>query len=326
MIRPQIGKLGVYLLIVVLTTRINAWLSGNVQFERKLVIRSGIWGGVRRLLFRGGEERKKTIILEEEQMRPLSLGEELSLLSLGYNRSQAENMDRNAARAQLQRVNLLDSDDPTDEQLWELALREVQAAQEFAKEAMPKPSVRRRINSVDEKEPETDKALQRSWPDLESFTNMLKKEAVFRLRLLGPAFAEPLKEEARWRREAYSAFLDLTDGVGLLPPNNETELFQPDPGLVAFNDKVHDVYDDLIRRRDQLQRTRAQFDDWERRAAQKRLLGGTEGTNIPNGSIYTVDPISSPQLTSSSSSMKYRLSLRPNRLLLRRLGGKEEEE
>jgi hypothetical protein len=56
------------------------------------------------------------------------------------------------------------------------------------------------------------------WPDIDSFRNMLRNEASFRLRilgLLGDSWAKPIKDESDWRLDLYKKWLwTLHKGVG----------------------------------------------------------------------------------------------------------------
>ena len=53
------------------------------------------------------------------------------------------------------------------------------------------------------------------WPDMDTFRSLLRKEAEFRLRILGDGFADTVKEETTWRHDLYSNWLwTLKNGIG----------------------------------------------------------------------------------------------------------------
>lgn len=219
------------------------------------------------------KQRRRRLLQEEPDVAPangspLTLSEELQLMTLGYTRVEAQAMEINEARTVLasrtlpSRMSPSDqNDDPSDAELFEAALREVKAMRKFARGELdrspPLPMTEAEVNAT----------LSRSWPDLPTFTKLLTTEALFRLRILGPAFAEPLKEESRMRRNIYRAWLDFVDGVGLFP-DTAVPFFEPTGGPPSelADDQVERVYDDLKRRRNEVRLFRAQFDDWERKA------------------------------------------------------------
>ena len=144
----------------------------------------------------------------ESEADALTPDEILRLVVLGRTREDAINLDPVEARRELAAVAAapppeprLDVADATDEELWRLARAEV------AIERPPR----------DDDDDAVSKQLERSWPDLDRFTDLLTKESLKRLEVLGPQFAEPLKTEARWRRKAYESWLRLVDGKGVLP-------------------------------------------------------------------------------------------------------------
>lgn len=128
-----------------------------------------------------------------EQADALTPDEILRLVVLGRSRADAIKLDPVEARRELAAVKeappeepRLDVADATDEELWRLARAEV---------AIPRPP-------RDDDDDAVARQLDRSWPDLDRFTDLLTKESLKRLEVLGPQFAEPLKTEARWRRKA----------------------------------------------------------------------------------------------------------------------------
>eukprot|EP00977_Amphora_coffeiformis_P027878 scaffold34656_cov178-Amphora_coffeaeformis.AAC.4 len=53
------------------------------------------------------------------------------------------------------------------------------------------------------------------WVDMDTFRNLLRKEAELRLRILGDGFADTVKQETMWRHDLYSDWLwTLKNGVG----------------------------------------------------------------------------------------------------------------
>jgi hypothetical protein len=55
----------------------------------------------------------------------------------------------------------------------------------------------------------------RFWPDMDSFRNLLRSEADFRLRILGDGWTDVLKDESTWRHDVYSDWLwTLSNGIG----------------------------------------------------------------------------------------------------------------
>lgn len=198
-------------------------------------------------------------------------------MTLGLSREEARSLPVSEARDRLEKAakkaasvplksrfeSMLDSDDL---ELFETAKKEVAAMKQFAQKELdgvplPPPLSEAELNA----------SLARTWPDLVTFTNLLTKEALFRLRILGPAFAEPLKEESRLRRNIYRAWLDFVDGVGLFP---EFNIFEPTggPPVEQGGADVERVYEDLKRRRDDLALTTKQFEEWERKAAKRNLV------------------------------------------------------
>ena len=238
-------------------TRLEAKTLKEAMKEPKK--KRSVWGGLRRVLFRKkptGEEppqAKGSLALKE-----MSPGEELTTLA---GLPPREEIPHNAEEELYRRYTILDAPDPTDEELWKMAEREVKETERFAKN-LP-------LTSEDEprmSQKEIDEALRYSWPDLTKFTTMLKAEALFRLRILGPSFAEPLKSESRWRRGAYKAFLEFIDGPGIFPDTWPTEFVPP------MNDKVRKVFFELQSRRHDLRAARDQFDRWETKAAARALV------------------------------------------------------
>lgn len=58
------------------------------------------------------------------------------------------------------------------------------------------------------------------WMDLPTFRDFLRKEAQFRLQILGPDWKESVLDESRWRYDLYKTWLTLLDdGVGEYPLN-----------------------------------------------------------------------------------------------------------
>ncbi|KAL3919720.1 MAG: hypothetical protein SGILL_003616, partial [Bacillariaceae sp.] len=65
-------------------------------------------------------------------------------------------------------------------------------------------------------------APKKVWMDLDTFKDLLRKEAEFRMRLAGEKFAPDIKRESDWRLELYKDWLwKLHDGIGegLAPPS-----------------------------------------------------------------------------------------------------------
>ena len=150
----------------------------------------------------------------------------------------------------------LDVADATDEELWRLARAEV---------AIPRPP-------RDDDDDAVARQLDRSWPDLDKFTDLLTKESLKRLEVLGPQFAEPLKTEARWRRKAYESWLRFVDGKGVLPgPDGDLAygeaLFDPNGGLPAeAPDEAKAAFVRLREERAELRAARRELQEWEKRA------------------------------------------------------------
>ena len=197
-----------------------------------------------------------------EQADALTPDEILRLVVLGRSRADALAMDPVEARRELAAVAAapppeprLDVADATDEELWRLARAEV---------AIPRPP-------RDDDEDAIDKQLDRSWPDLDKFTDLLTKESLKRLEVLGPQFAEPLKTEARWRRKAYESWLRFVDGKGVLPgPDGDLAygeaLFDPNGGLPAeASDEAKAAFVRLREERAELRAARNELRDWETR-------------------------------------------------------------
>ena len=46
------------------------------------------------------------------------------------------------------------------------------------------------------------------WMDLDTFRGFLRKEASFRLSILGPDWSDAVKGESRWRYKMYKSWLD----------------------------------------------------------------------------------------------------------------------
>ena len=192
----------------------------------------------------------------------LTPDEILRLVVLGRSRADAIDLDPAEARRELAAVAAapppeprLDVADATDEELWRLARAEV------AIERPPR----------DDDDDAVSKQLERSWPDLDRFTDLLTKESLKRLEVLGPQFAEPLKTEARWRRKAYESWLRLVDGKGVLPgPAGDLAygeaLFDPNGGLPAeASDEAKAAFVRLREERAELRAARRRR-DWEKRA------------------------------------------------------------
>ncbi|KAL3784501.1 hypothetical protein ACHAW5_000063 [Stephanodiscus triporus] len=80
-----------------------------------------------------------------------------------------------------------------------------------------RPPVRRRellIDRGDNDEPPPNKF----WMDLPTFRDFLRKEARFRLQILGPDWKESVLDESRWRYDLYKTWLTmLDDGIGENP-------------------------------------------------------------------------------------------------------------
>jgi hypothetical protein len=199
----------------------------------------------------------------ESEADALTPDEILRLVVLGRSRADALAMDPVEARRELAAVAAapppeprLDVADATDEELWRLARAEV---------AIPRPP-------RDDDEDAVSKQLERSWPDLDKFTDLLTKESLKRLEVLGPQFAEPLKTEARWRRKAYESWLRLVDGKGVLPgPAGDLAygeaLFDPNGGLPAeASDEAKAAFVRLREERAELRAARNELRDWEKRA------------------------------------------------------------
>jgi hypothetical protein len=71
-----------------------------------------------------------------------------------------------------------------------------------------------------------------AWMDLETFRDLLRREAQWRFQLLGRDWKDPLRKESKWRLQLYKEWLwSLSEGVGgedlvvptRLPPRNNTE-------------------------------------------------------------------------------------------------------
>ena len=199
----------------------------------------------------------------ESEADALTPDEILRLVVLGRSRADAIDLDPAEARRELAAVAAapppeprLDVADATDEELWRLARAEV------AIERPPR----------DDDDDAVSKQLERSWPDLDRFTDLLTKESLKRLEVLGPQFAEPLKTEARWRRKAYESWLRLVDGKGVLPgPAGDLAygeaLFDPNGGLPAeASDEAKAAFVRLREERAELRAARNELRDWEKRA------------------------------------------------------------
>ena len=199
----------------------------------------------------------------ESEADALTPDEILRLVVLGRSRADAIDLDPVEARRELAAVAAapppeprLDLMEATDEELWRLARAEV------AIERPPR----------DEDDDAVSKQLERSWPDLDRFTDLLTKESLKRLEVLGPQFAEPLKTEARWRRKAYESWLRLVDGKGVLPgPAGDLAygeaLFDPNGGLPAeASDEAKAAFVRLREERAELRAARNELRDWEKRA------------------------------------------------------------
>ena len=195
----------------------------------------------------------------------LTPDEILRLVVLGRSRADAAALDPVQARRELAAVveappspARFDVRDATDEELWSLAKAEV---------AGPRAEARDEAVAAQ---------LERSWPDLDTFTELLTRESLRRLEVLGPQFAEPLKTEARWRRKVYGSWLRLVDGAGVLPgPGGDLAygeaLFDPNGGLPAeAPDAVKAAFVRLYAERAELRGARRDLDAWERRALPDR--------------------------------------------------------
>ena len=107
---------------------------------------------------------------------------------------------------------------------------------------------------------------------LVAFTGLLTRESLLRLRVLGPAFAEPLKAEVKLRRDAYRGWLGLVDGEGFLPPPPSdldfgASLLDPTGGLPAeATDEAKAAFARLKEDQRDAARDRATLARWERRA------------------------------------------------------------
>jgi hypothetical protein len=63
------------------------------------------------------------------------------------------------------------------------------------------------------------------WMDLPMFKDFLRKEAQFRLKILGPDWKESVLDESRWRYDLYKAWLQMVDeGVGENPLYTYTDM------------------------------------------------------------------------------------------------------
>ncbi|KAJ1454372.1 hypothetical protein M885DRAFT_245207 [Pelagophyceae sp. CCMP2097] len=116
-----------------------------------------------------------------------------------------------------------------------------------------------------------------SWPDLERFTDLLKKESLFRLGLLGPSFADSIKAEARWRRTLYRRWIDFVDGEGLFPPNKQA--LRDDEfafGLPQYaTEETKEAYQALKAQHVQVLEAKQQLAEWSRKAqARAKLADG----------------------------------------------------
>jgi hypothetical protein len=76
------------------------------------------------------------------------------------------------------------------------------------------------------------------WVDIDTFRDLLRKEAEFRVRILGEDWKQPVKKESKWRLDLYKEWLwSLSDGVGgpivesRIPPsrNNRARRDTPSP-------------------------------------------------------------------------------------------------
>jgi len=195
----------------------------------------------------------------------LTPDEILRLVVLGRSRADAAALNPVQARRELAAVveappspARFDVRDATDEELWRLATAEVAG-----------PRAEARDGAVAAQ-------LKRSWPDLDTFTELLTRESLRRLEVLGPQFAEPLKTEARWRRNMYGSWLRLVDGAGVLPgPGGDLAygeaLFDPNGGLPAeAPDAAKAAFVRLYAERAELRGARRDLDAWERRALPDR--------------------------------------------------------
>jgi len=147
---------------------------------------------------------------------PLTSAEVLRLVVLGSGRGDAEALDPSTARAALRAAV---AGAPAS------AALPFDAAAAAAAEGTPGDLWESAVSGADAppRAPAADAAavdaaLATSWPDAERFTRYLTSESLWRLKILGPSFAEPLKREARLRRGLYLRWLAVVDGPGLLPP------------------------------------------------------------------------------------------------------------
>jgi hypothetical protein len=80
-----------------------------------------------------------------------------------------------------------------------------------------RPPARRRELLIDRGE-DGEPAPNKFWMDLPTFRDFLRKEAQFRLQILGPDWKESVLDESRWRYDLYKTWLTMLDeGVGENP-------------------------------------------------------------------------------------------------------------
>lgn len=81
---------------------------------------------------------------------------------------------------------------------------------------------------IDRNPYDDDPSGNKFWMDLPMFKDFLRKEAQFRLKILGPDWKESVLDESRWRYDLYKTWLQMIDeGVGENPLYTYTDSSRP---------------------------------------------------------------------------------------------------
>lgn len=81
---------------------------------------------------------------------------------------------------------------------------------------------------IDRNPYDDDPSGNKFWMDLPMFKVFLRKEAQFRLKILGPDWKESVLDESRWRYDLYKTWLQMIDeGVGENPLYTYTDASRP---------------------------------------------------------------------------------------------------
>ena len=87
---------------------------------------------------------------------------------------------------------------------------------------------RRQELLIDRNPYDDDPSGNKFWMDLPMFKDFLRKEAQFRLKILGPDWKESVLDESRWRYDLYKTWLQMIDeGVGENPLYTYTDSSRP---------------------------------------------------------------------------------------------------